>query len=311
MSEPGSGVGEDAGGVPAWTCGQGWLVRRGPAPPAAVEARRASGQPPRSGPGVFWLIDRNGRVARRFEGSEWGIDDELGAVAYVVEDGALIEITTQQGFRGGGAVRESVAVAGLRPVAADDAGAARIIAGAVRREEREQAERAEAAVRAGRQRIAAISGAEERYELGDEFDRAQSLLLRQLAGFDSSEAAAMLRALVRFGAPRRAAPDGWRAPLVWAAEPLVAAALIVANDRSTGELLRRTWTEDDPAPAPGRAEDRPEMPGMMETLDEARRELERRAGWANDTDARNTAISLGQAARAVAASRRRLERLAE
>ncbi|HET7460768.1 MAG TPA: hypothetical protein VFJ82_05955 [Longimicrobium sp.] len=309
MNEPGSDVDRDAGGVPAWACDHGWLVRRGPAAPTVTAVTRASGQALHSDPGVFWLIGRDGRVARRYEGGEWGIDDELGATVYVVEEGVLLEITAQQHFRGGDAVRETIVIPHLRPVADDDAQAGLIIADAILREEREEAERAEASVRAGRGRVAAIPGADERYELGDDFDRAQELLLRQLAAFDAPETEAALRALAAFGRLYRAAPEGWRPALAWAGEPLVHAARIAANDPWIAREGDHAWTDGDSAPAAGPARDRPDTSDLLETLERSRRDLDERAGWADDTDARNTAIALRQAVRALDASRARLGRL--
>lgn len=299
--------GMDAGRVPAWVCDAGWLVWRGPAAPTVIRVTRTSGQALNSEPGVFWLIGRDGRVERRYEGSEWAIDDEMGATAYVVEDGALLEITAQQFVRGGDTVRETAVLPRLRPVAEEDAEAARIIADAIRNEERAEAERAAARERAGQERIAAIPGADERYEIGDEFDRAQGLLLRRLAAFDATETGAALRALAAFGRLHRAAPSGWRPALAWAAEPLVHAARITVNDPGIGRD-ERTWADDDPA-LPAGAGGRPDLAAFLETLEQSRREIEERAEWASDTDANLTAIALRQALRAMEASRARFGRL--
>ncbi|HET7229155.1 MAG TPA: hypothetical protein VFJ16_04100 [Longimicrobium sp.] len=298
----------NAGTVRAWACDDGWVVFRGLSERTPLDIRRASGQPLHADPADWWMIGRDGRVARRFTGTNWAIDDEMGATAYVVEDGALLEITTTEHVRGDRAVRETAAVPRLRPVADDDDEAARSIAAAIDREERDDAERRAAGVLAGQQRIAAIPGADERYGLGDDFDRARRLLLARLAAFDSPEVSAVLRAMAAFAALHRASPEAWRAPLAWAIEPLVAAGLIITYDPAAAALARRDWTDPNAPAAPG-AEDRPPLAEMIETLSATEAELLQHARWADDTDARNTAVALYRAADAVAASRTRLRQL--
>jgi hypothetical protein len=132
----------------AWRCDAGWLVWRGPPAqpiPDWAPLHRASGDPLPEPPADFWLVGDDGRVAKRYESMAWSVEDELGATAYVVTDGELLEIGMSAHFRYSEEIRETVALRGLRPVGDGDEDAARWISAAV---ERELAARADAAERA-------------------------------------------------------------------------------------------------------------------------------------------------------------------
>lgn len=297
----------------AWRCDAGWLVWRGPPAqplPDWAPLRRASGDPLPGPPADFWVIGHDGRVARRYESTAWSVEDELGATAFVVADGELLEIGMSARFSGPEEIRESAPLRDLRAVDDGDADAWRRIDAAVERELAARADAAERARQEGVARVAAVPGALDDYGAGDDFRRAHDLLRGRLAAFPSPTAEALLRALAAFGALHRALDEAPRAALGWAMEPFLAACRVAANDPGVPALKRREWPATDAGIAIAPAEDRPALRQLAASVAGVHAELVRHAGWAEDTDAGNTAIQLRQAAAAVDASRARLERIA-
>jgi hypothetical protein len=292
----------------AWRHAGGWVVWRGPAAQTIVSSiprQRASGRPLVEPPADFWLLGPNGDVTRRFESIGWSIDDELGASLFTVEDGSLLEITVQDCFRGELSIREKVAVAGLTEVAADDTAEAQRVYAAIRREEAAMAERRRDAEQAGRDRLAAVPGALESFDAGDGFQRAHGALSAQISRYHAPTSEAMLRRLTAFGALHRGVSGSWRDTLGWAMEPFVTACRIVAFDLFVRKV---EWSGDAVVPStvpPGQQGD---VRALAESLRELRVEVLQAAEGADDSDARNTAIGLRQAADDIEEARARLER---
>ncbi|HEX6751294.1 MAG TPA: hypothetical protein VF092_28645 [Longimicrobium sp.] len=303
---------DDAAPAPlrAWRCDTGWLVWRGPAAspvPDGLGLRRVSGQPLPDPPGDYWLFGDDGKLARACETMPWSVEDELGASAFVVTDGELVEIVVVSHPRHDPVIRETVVARGLQPVGDGDGDARRSISDAIARELEKRARREEKSARMGRDRVASIPGALETYEgAGDDFHRAHESLRNCLAAFFAPTYASLLHALMLFGARHRGASGEWRAALEWAMEPYVAACRIAANAPQSRELRDRAW-ETEPGGHVVPPAQRPHARELAGALRRVHADLLQAAGWADDTDARNTAIQYRQAAAAVDASRARLE----
>jgi hypothetical protein len=292
----------------AWRHAGGWVVWRGPAAQPIVSSiprRRASGRPLAEPPADFWLLGANGDVTRRFESIAWSIDDELGASLFTVEDGSLLEITVQDRFRGEVSIREKVAVAGLMRVAEDDIAEVSHVSAAIRREEAVMEKRRRDAEQAGLDRLAAVPGALESFDAGDGFEHAHGALSAQISRYHAPTSEAMLRRLTAFGALHRGASGSWRDTLGWAMEPFVTACRIVAFDL----FVRRVeWSGDAVEPSPVPPGQQGDVRALADSLRELRAEVKQAAEWADDSDARNTAIGLWQAADGIEEARARLER---
>ncbi|HSU15166.1 hypothetical protein [Longimicrobium sp.] len=296
----------------AWRCADGWLVRRGaPAEPVPdwLPLRRASGDPLPTPPADYWLIGGDGTVARKYECSTWSVEDELGAVLYVIDGDALMEIWVSVTYRHPDELREVLALRGLRPMEEGDEDAARWIGAAIAREMEMRAERARQSRRAGMERVAAIPGALEMWDAGDGFRRAHELLRARVEAYGGSAEEMLLRALMAFGGLHRASDGEARAAVAWAMEPFVAGCRIAAFDPLVASAGAAGWTHEG-APPTAPAETHGEIRALAASLGDARADLLQSAGWADDTDARNNAIALRRAADAVGASRARLHRLA-
>jgi hypothetical protein len=283
------------------------LVWRGPAShpiPDLVVKQRASGAPLEEPPGDYWLIAASGRVAEKFESEAWSVEDELGAALFTVADGSLIRISVSDFFRWPAQVRETVEVAGLSEIARDDADAHGWIFDAVAREQEAMARDRSAAVRAGQDRVAAISGALDEYEAGEGFRRAQAQLRRQVAAIWAPNGVEALRALVAYGRLHRTVRGPWRATLEWAMEPFVNACRIVGNDLGTVE---EPYPVDGPA-APPPVEHLPALRAFSSLLGDFHAQLLRAEKAAFESHANLTARALLKAAKDVVAARARLER---
>ncbi len=294
----------------AWRCDAGWLVWRGPAAapvPDGLGLRRASGRPLPDDPGDYWLFGGDGTLARACETMAWSVEDEIGATAFVIADGELVEISVTRHPRYDPEIRETVVARDLEPVGDGDGDARRSVSDAIARELARRARREKKAAQLGRDRVAAISGALESYDgAGDDFRREHESLRDGLAAFVAPTYASLLRALMLFGRRHRDASGEWRAALEWAMEPYVAACRIAANDPAARELRGSAWETAPGGPAIPPAQ-RPHAGELAEALRRVHADLLQAAAWADDTDARNTALQYRHAASAVDASRARLE----
>ncbi|HKU94812.1 MAG TPA: hypothetical protein VJR58_06025, partial [Vineibacter sp.] len=249
-------------------------------------------------PADYWLLDAQGGVVERFEVTANSLDDELAAALFVVEDGKLVKLVVSEIWGRQATCQEIVMLADLTAVPAGDTAGLQQVQAALAHAEAQRAQRMEQA----RARVAAIKGADNRYGASDAFDTAQWLLRERVASFDDPLSAALLQALVRFGALNDSAP---------CVEPALNAFVEACRHAAFDRTLRDATAADEALEGyawPG-AHDRAVATELVAMLPDLERELSAASDAQADVDAMNNAAAFAAAARCVARSRVLLDAL--
>jgi hypothetical protein len=228
---------------------------------------------------AFALVDASGAVVRWYGSRSYSDEDDLWTWDHCVDGDRFYRRTSIE--HAGQPVRcdRELVLDGLVP--ADEAATRAVVAAALAAD---AAMRHEARLRedhAAEARVAAIAGARDAHDHGDEFERARHALIARVRAYDDGLAAALLRTLIALaGAP--AAP-----------------AALAAYARGCRHACFDRGIPDDAVAAPSVGDAAP-APLLAEQVAALARTLERAADDQEAVDARHNASAYRRAAERIA-----------
>jgi hypothetical protein len=237
----------------------------------------------------YWLVDDAGGLRKRFTVVVGSLEDELSATLFAVENQALVRLQVRELHGGQSSVDRVVEIDRLVELpAGDKAGLARMDVAVAdeRAREDEMTRRAQA-------RIAAIPGAQEEHDAGDEFRAAQHILEWRITQYDDPLSASMLRALLRFGDLYANVPT-----VKPALDLFIVGCRQAAFDRTLPQ--GNVVTPGDVGVVRMSVREREEAAELAAVLRDLERELNVDADIQDQVDARGNAMAFWAAARSVA-----------